>query len=828
MRVPISWLKEYVDVPLSVGDLAERLTLAGLEVADVQVIGLPGSPLPWDPERIVVGEVVEVAPHPDADRLVLATVAYGGDQPKTVVTGAPNLRVGDRGHKVAFALEGARHWDGYSPTPQPTTLSGRKVRGIYSDGMVLSEKELGLSEDHTGILLLDPQAPVGTPLATYMGDVILDLEITPNMARCLSVLGVAREVAALTGGRVRYPSVRMQADGDAIERLVTVEIADPALCARYAATLIAGVSIGPSPEWMRRRLRLAGIRPINNVVDVTNYVMLEWGQPLHAFDYDVLVRRARGVPRITVRPAHPGEVLTTLDGVSRPLGAERLLITDTAGPIAVAGVMGGAETEVTAATRTILLEAANFHFVSIRKTTQALKLPSEASARFGRGVPPSVAVPAARRAAELMRGLAGGKIARGVADCYPAPQMQTIVILTTEEVRRILGMDLPRAEIERILTALEFQCEAQGETRLRVMVPDHRLDIGTGVTGAADLIEEVARVYGYDRIPVTEMADRLPPQRDIVGIDLEERVRDLLAIAGLQEIITYRLTTPEREAWLVPGEGASAQRSYVCVANPISADRVVMRQTLMPGLLEVMSQNARFRERLWFFEIGPVYLPGGATELPAEPRRLAVGMAGQLVPTSWRDPDPCRTDFFDLKGVMEALFRGLHLPTVAFEPATHPTFAPGRTARVIVEDHEVGISGELHPGVGEAFDLPAGPICVAELDLEALLVRVPPSYRVAPVPRFPPALQDVALVVDENVSAVDLTAVLRSAGGPLLAEARLFDVYRGQQLPSGKKSLAFSLVFQAMDRTLTDAEVEAEKRRLVEAARRSLGARLRI
>jgi phenylalanyl-tRNA synthetase beta chain len=266
----------------------------------------------------------------------------------------------------------------------------------------------------------------------------------------------------------------------------------------------------------------------------------------------------------------------------------------------------------------------------------------------------------------------------------------------------------------------------------------------------------------------------------------------------------------------------------VCVANPISADRVVMRQTLMPGLLEVMSQNARFRERLWFFEIGPVYLPGGATELPAEPRRLAVGMAGQLVPTSWRDPDPCRTDFFDLKGVMEALFRGLHLPTVAFEPATHPTFAPGRTARVIVEDHEVGISGELHPGVGEAFDLPAGPICVAELDLEALLVRVPPSYRVAPVPRFPPALQDVALVVDENVSAVDLTAVLRSAGGPLLAEARLFDVYRGQQLPSGKKSLAFSLVFQAMDRTLTDAEVEAEKRRLVEAAGRSLGARLRI
>jgi phenylalanyl-tRNA synthetase beta chain len=828
MRVPISWLKDYVNVSLPVGDLAERLTLAGLEVADIRTIGLPGAALPWDPERILVGEIVEVRPHPNADRLVLATVAYGAGQPKTVVTGAPNLRVGDKGHRVAFALEGARHWDGYSATPQVTTLTGRKVRGISSDGMVLSEKELGLSEDHTGILVLDEQAPVGTPLAAYLGDVVLDLEITPNMARCLSMLGVAREAAALTGGRVRSPSVRMQADGDPIEGCVTVSIADPALCARYAVTLIAGLTIGLSPEWMRRRLRLAGIRPINNVVDVTNYVMLEWGQPLHAFDYDVLVRRAKGVPRITVRPSRAGEVLTTLDGVTRALGPERLLITDTTGPIAIAGVMGGAETEVTDATTTVLLEAANFHFVSIRKTTQALKLPSEASARFGRGVPPSAAVPAAMRATELMRGLASGRIARGVADCYPAPQVPAVVSLTTDEVRRILGMDLPRTEIERILTALEFQCEVQGETRLRVTVPDHRLDIGTGVTGAADLIEEVARVYGYDRIPVTEMADRLPPQRDIVAVDLEERVRDLLVVAGLQEVIAYRLTTPEREDMLAPGDGPAPQRPYVRVVNPISADRVVMRRTLMPGLLEVMGQNARLREQLWFFEIGPVYLLGGPMELPAEPRRLAIGMSGRLAPASWRDPDPGRTDFFDLKGVLEALFQGLHLEAAGFEPTTHPTFVLGRTARVVIENHDLGILGEIHPDVGAAFDLPAGPVCLAEFDLEALLARVPPSYRVAPVPRFPPALQDIALVVEEDVSAAELGAVIRSAGGGLLAEARLFDVYRGQQLPPGKKSLAFSLVFQAMDRTLTDAEVEAEKGRIVEAAAQRLGARLRV
>ena len=827
MRVPISWLKEYVDIHLPVSELAERLTFAGLEVASVESIGVPGSRLPWDPTRILVGEILEVRPHPNADRLVLATVEYGAGQPKTVVTGAPNLRVGETRQKVAFALEGAAHWDGYSATPEIATLKGRKVRGIHSDGMVLSEKELGLSDDHTGVLILDAQAPVGRPLAEYLGDVILDLEITPNMARCMSVLGVAREVAALTGERLRYPLAQMQAEGAPIEGRVEIAIEDPALSARYTATLIAGVTIGPSPEWMRRRLRLAGIRPISNIVDVTNYVMLEWGQPLHAFDYEALVRRAKGIPRITVRPARPGEMITTLDGVTRTLTPERLLITDTAGPIAVAGIMGGADTEVTDATQTILLESANFQFVSIRKTTQALKLPSEASARFGRGVPPSSAVPAARRATELMRSLAGGTIARGVADCYPAPQVPPVLMLTTDEVKRILGMDLPRAEIERILTSLEFRCEPEGETAVRVTAPEHRLDIGTGVTGAADLIEEVARIYGYDRIPVSEMADELPPQRDRVSVDLEERVRDLLAMAGLQEVISYRLTTPEREAVLVPPDALGVDRPYIRLANPISGDRVVMRQTLLPGLLETMAQNARLRDRLWFFEIGPVYLPNSAGGLPAEPRRLALGVAGRIAPASWRDGDPCRADFFDLKGAVEALLSGLHLAEVVFEPVTHPTFLPGRTARVLVSGQQLGTLGEIHPQIRAAFDLPPGPVCLAELDLDGLLRCVPSTYRVAAVPRFPPALQDIALVVDEEVSAATVMGVVHAAAGPLLAEVRLFDVYRGPQLPPGQKSLAFSLVFQAADRTLTDAEVEAEKRHIVEAAAKRLGAQLR-
>jgi phenylalanyl-tRNA synthetase beta chain len=402
-----------------------------------------------------------------------------------------------------------------------------------------------------------------------------------------------------------------------------------------------------------------------------------------------------------------------------------------------------------------------------------------------------------------------------------------VVILTTAEVRRILGMEMRPAEIKRILRALEFTCEPDGETGWKVTVPEHRLDIGTGVAGAADLIEEVARIHGFDRIPVTEMADTLPPQREVPAVDLEERVRDLLVVAGLQEVITYRLTTPEREAALTPGVVPSGDRPYVRVANPISADRVVMRRTLLPGLLEVLAHNARLRDRLWCFEIGPVYLPGRPGTLPEEPRRVAIAMAGRAAPASWREPDPGRTDFFDLKGVVEAFLAGLHLQTVGFEPMSHPTFTPGRTTRVTVAGRAIGLLGEIHPLVQTAFELPAGRVCLAELDLEILAAVVPLTHRVAAVPRFPPALQDIALVVDEAVSAAKVTEVIRSAGGLLLADVRLFDVYRGQPVPPGKKSLAFSLVFQAMDRTLTDAEVDAEKHRLVEAAVRNVGARLR-
>ncbi|NLE76118.1 MAG: phenylalanine--tRNA ligase subunit beta, partial [Chloroflexi bacterium] len=447
MRVPLSWLREYVDVTLDVDELAERLTLAGLEVGAVERVGAD-----WARDKIFVAQVVGVRPHPNADRLTLVTVDYGQGRQQEMVTGAPNVRVGDQGQKVVFAAEGARLIDGHADDGRILTLKPTRIRGVLSAGMVCSEKELGLGTSHEGILILPDDAPVGTPLADYLGDTVLDIDLTPNLARCLSIVGVAREVAALIGQTVRLPSTDWLAEGAPIAGRVEVVIEDPQLCNRYVAALIQGVSFGPSPYVMQRRLLLAGMRPINAVVDVTNYVMLEWGQPLHAFDYRRLRNRQGQTideagpdgepPAITVRRARSSETMVTLDGVHRALTPDMLVIADGVGPVAIAGVMGGLETEVTDQTTDILLESANFDFINNRRTAQALRLPSEASYRFGRGIPASLGWPAAHRAAELMRRLAGGVIADGVVDAYPVPQRKVAVEITQAEVQRILGVPL--------------------------------------------------------------------------------------------------------------------------------------------------------------------------------------------------------------------------------------------------------------------------------------------------------------------------------------------------------------------------------------------------
>jgi phenylalanyl-tRNA synthetase beta chain len=846
MKIPISWLKDYVDIVLPLPELAERLTLAGLEVGEIEYLGIEGADAPWDRDKLFVAQILAVKPHPNADRLVLADVDYGGPQIETVVTGAPNLfpylGQGDTralNLKSPFALEGVTLYDGHQPGQVKMTLKGRAIRGIMNRHMLCSEKELGISDDHEGILILDPDAPVGVPLADCLGTAILTIDLTPNLARCASVIGVAREVAALTGQKVRYPDYHdLPMAGPLIAGRVVIETAAPELNPRFCAVLIEGIHIRPSPFWMQLRLRMAGMRPINNVVDVSNYVMLEMGQPNHAFDYDALRARAEryagpGQPvHIITRLARPGERVTTLDDVERVMQPFTILVTDPAGPLSIGGIMGGAESEVREGSTSILLEAAAWNFINIRRSVKAYDLPSEAAYRFSRGVHPSQAMLGALRGAKLMQQVAGGVIAQGVVDYYPVPPETVVVDLPASEARRILGIELGPDGIRRILEGLEFTCEEvksdDGKSSLRVTAPDHRLDINTGVVGQADLIEEVARIYGYDRFPNTQFDDALPPQRDNVPLIQEEKARDLLVEAGVQEVITHRITTPAREALLQAGGAPADDRPYVTLANPISPERNSMRHSLLASVLEVMSGNARHRDRIWLFEIGQVFLGNEEGALPDEVRHLVIALTGPRAPEAWQGADTAPVDYFDLKGVVESLLDGLHIGGTTFEPVEHPYFHPGRVARLQVDGEHMGVLGQLHPLVQEAFDLPGDvPVLAAEIDFDTLSRHIPASHLVRPVPRFPAVRQDIALVVDQSIPASQVQAAILAAGGKLLAGVRLFDVYQGEQIGAGKKSLAYALTFQAEDRTLTDQEVAKAQGRIVSKLEKELGARLR-
>ncbi len=845
MRVPVSWLKEYVDIVLPLSELAERMTLAGLEVAAIDHIGAE-----WDRDKIVVGEVVEVRPHPNADRLTIAVVNHGADEPEAVVTGAPNIKVGDRGLKVAFACSGAKLIDGYSEERRYIKLKPTKIRGVLSAGMVCSEKELGLSDEHEGILSLDDDAPVGVPLQDYLGETVLDLDLTPNLGRCLSIIGVAREVAALTGQQLRLTAPTMKAEGAPIAEQVEIEIADPDLCSRYSATLIKGIKVGPSPTWMQLRLRAAGMRPINCIVDTTNYVMLEWGQPLHAFDYNKLRGRKEGEkPVIIVRRARPGERITTLDGVERELASDMLLITDGSGAVAIAGVMGGLESEVGLATTNVLLESAHFDNINNRRTSEMLKLPSEASLRFGRGVPAETTVIAARRASELMRQLAGGIIAAGIADVYPVKQPTRTIDLAPAEAERLLGMKLSGRRIVDALESLGFICKSgKGSAPIHVTVPYHRLDVEI----PADLVEEVARVVGYDNIPSTLLSDELPSQRRDLSLEGEQRVRDILVACGLTEVITYSLTNLESVAKLDPARKAVDPAAYIRLANPLSSEREYMRRTLMNSLLETLHDNLRFTSRVAIFEVARVYLtqagqalrPGSPVpaaqvqaghELPDEPRRLGVVISGPRRPVTWSGTESELLDFYDLKGMVETLLDRLHLADYTLIPIEHPAFQSGRAAKLLVlsrveglvTEIEIGVLGEVHPLVRENYGLAAQRVCLLEFDLEALLAQVPLSYYYQPLSRFPAVTQDLALIVDETVPAAQVRDAIAKAGGRLLQRIELFDVYRGAQIPPGKKSLAYTLTYQAMDRTLTDEQVNRLRMRIQKKLEKELGARLR-
>jgi len=843
MRVPISWLKDYVHINTPIPELAERLTLAGLEVETVEYIGLPGAELPWDAEKIVVGEIRAVHSHPNADRLVLAEVEYGGAEPEIVVTGAPSLleiRGQDDLHlKVAFAMEGARLWDPYAEEPRIRKLKKTKIRGFPSRAMVCSEKELGLSDEHVDIIYLPDDAPVGTPLVEYLGDAVLEFDIKGPFAHLYSVIGIAREVAALLDVPLKRDALevleRYPAELTPTPDFLALEITDPDLCPRYSAAFIRGVKVEPSPFWMQMRLRRAGMRPINNIVDITNYVMLELGQPLHAFDYHLLRPRpalsdAEGPgddrPAIIVRRARPGEQMMTLDGELRTFDEEMLLITDGGGPVAVAGVMGGLESEVTETTSDVLLESANFYFLNIRRTSRLLGLTSDASQRFGRRVDPELTVRAAARAAHLMAELAGGTVEPVIGDLYPGRQPQRVLEFDPAYAARVLGIEIPTDEIVRILTSLEFQIAESANRRVgkyQVSVPSHRLD----VTRPIDLVEEVGRVWGYDRFPTTLLRDELPPQRANLRLEGAERVRDLLVGCGLDEVITYSLVNIEDERKLRPQGPPPDPASYLRVRNPLSAERAYLRQTLLPSLLHTARENLRFLDRLAIFEIGAVYLPVEGQALPNEPRRLAIVMTGPREARSWlAGQDRTPIEFYDLKGVVEALLAGLGLEGT-FEPGEHPAFHPGRCAQVSVGGESIGVMGELHPLVREAFDLPAQPVCALEFDLDRLLAAWSAPSRIVPISIHPPVYEDLAVVVEEGMPALRVRDLIAKTGAPLVRSVVLFDVYRGEQVGAGRKSLAYRLTYQADDRTLTDREVAKLRAKIIRRLERELGATLR-
>jgi phenylalanyl-tRNA synthetase beta chain len=841
VKVPISWLKDFVEIDLPIEELAQRLTIAGLEVEEIRYAGLPlpdgkGRPgtkisgLAWDPTKIVVGSILEVMPHPNADRLVLCRLE-DGERQHTVLTGAPNL-FPFKGQgplaepiRVAYAREGAELYDGHQPGNVRMTLKRAKIRGVDSYSMACSERELGISDEHEGIIILDADAPTGMPLADYMGDAVLDIAITPNMARNASILGVAREVAALTGKALRPPSFEVEWEGPTIEGRCSLEIREPELNPRFVLGLIEAVDTRPSPYQVQRRLRLAGMRPINAVVDATNYVMLELGQPLHAFDYDVLLQRAGGKPpRILSRRAAAGETLQTLDGEQRRLDEFTVLVADGAGALSIAGVMGGSESEVGPATRRVLLEGACWEFINIRRTLASQRLSTEAGYRFSRGVHPAMAERGVRRGLECMRRWAGGTIAQGLVDAYPKPALRPQLQVTPSDVERSLGIRLSAQEIADLLTRLEFATERMGET-VAVQPPDHRLDIGSGDVGLADLMEEIGRMVGYDQIPETMIHDLLPPPRGTPEVEQEERVRLTLVRLGLQEAVTYRLTSPEREARLMLSPGAG-ELPYVRLANPIAADRAVMRRQVLPGLMEVIERNARLRERIAFFEIGPVFLPLPNVDLPEELARLAIVMTGRRAPAGWQPGDTGQLNFFDLKGAIEQLLAEMHVEA-GFEPAEAELYAPGKCAALRVGGSLAGWMGELHPQLVRRYDLTGAAVLAAELDLAPLLSAMQLRPDLAPVSPYPPVLEDLAVVVDQAVPARRVEQVICTAAGTLLERIQLFDLYQGEQIGRGQKSLAYSLVYRSRERTLTDEEVRMARERIVKALREEVGGSLR-
>jgi len=803
MRVSLKWLGELVDVRLPLPELVDLLDMTGTKVEAVHTVGEAL-------EGVIVGRILTKERHPEAEKLWVTTVDVGGEEPLQIVCGAQNFEAGDL---VPVAVVGAT-------LPNGMTIKKAKLRGIVSMGMNCSAAELGLGSDQSGLLILPPDAPVGVPFATYRGmsDTVVELEVTPNRPDCLSMTGVAREVGAVTGLPARVPGSVPVESGRPAAEAVSVRIEDAALCPRYAVRLVRGVKIGPSPEWLAERVAAAGARPINNVVDVTNYVMFELGQPLHAFDAATLAGDG-GRSDIIVRVAEPGESLTTLDGQDRALAGDTLVIADPTGPVALAGVMGGAATEVTDATVDVLLESACFSSSSVGRTSRRLGLISEASARFERGVDANGCAAAIDRAAQLLAEVAGGEVAPGVVDEYPRPVEPLTVTLRIDRLNALLGTSLTCEVVSAILTRLGLTVAGDADT-LSVTVPTFRPDL----TREADLIEEVVRVHGMESVTSTLPAGRGRIGGYTVEQTRRERVGAALRGAGLNEAVTWAFADPddiERTGWVFGPE-----ERPVRLLNPMAGDQAVLRFSALPGLVRAVTNNRRRGVAdVHLYEIGSVWWTAPGRKLPKERAVVSGVLAGAWDRPGWNDQPP-QLDLFDAKGVLESVVEELGIARFKVRATDLPWLQPGRSAEVLVGGDVVGWLGEVHPSVLEAYECP-GPVAVFEVQLRPLLKAARDVRPFVDLPRLPGVKIDLAIVVEEAVTSERVEQAIRSAGGKLLDSLRLFDVYRGAGVAEGRKSLAFSLVYRDPERTLTVEEVDAAHEKVVRKVAGAVGGELR-
>jgi phenylalanyl-tRNA synthetase beta chain len=797
MKVTLNWLREFVAVDSDVARLCERLAMGGLEVEGVEERGA-------EIAGVVVGEIVSTRPHPQADRLTLCEVRAGAGGAVNVVCGASNMKAGDR---VAYAAPGVT-------LPGGKRIEAAEIRGVASQGMLCSEAELGLSDDHAGILILGADAPLGQRVAACIGleDTVIELSVTPNRGDCLSVLGVAREISALAGARLLRHRGGLREKGAPAADAIRVRIDDAAGCARYAARLVRGVTVCPSPGWMQQRLQAVGLRPINNVVDVTNFVMIERGQPLHAFDYDRLPTK-----QIVVRRAQGTRSIRTLDGTTRELASDDLLITTGEEPIAVAGVMGGADSEVSDSTVNVLLESAWFDPASVRRTRRRLDLSSEASFRFERHVDIGGVTAAIDRAAALIKQIAGGEVASGIVEAYPGRPAPAAIALRPRRVEEILGAEIGRSEITATLKSLGLSVSAGPRGVLEVVPPTFRSDLVREI----DLIEEVARVVGYGRLPATMPVAPLEGGTMPARMSWAREARALLAAQGLSEVVPYSFSSPRLNE-VAPGLNVAG--SAVRLVNPLSRDEGELRRSLLGGLLDACRRNRHQGVRsVALFCVGKVFWK---EDFPAEGWRLGAVMAGDVARIGLGEARPAT--FADIKGVVESVLDQRNiLQRASWTPARHlPPFHPGKSALLSLDGDVVGAVGALHPEVESELDLSADH-WLCELDLEKLLSYRPPRRVFVELPRFPAVARDLAVVVEADFASDRIIHFVRQWRKDRVEDVSLFDEYVGAPIPDGRKSLAYAISYRAADRTLTDDEVNSLQAELIEKLKAEFAVELR-